>query len=84
MAAVEIKGRKCRKTATHYIYDTIWAGANHTDSMPKRGDVLSDPDFSHTNSAYCDQVQFDESSEPGRVMAFARFQAIITRAEAYV
>jgi len=82
---VELVGRTTLKSKTHYAYRTRGcAAAVNSTGVPKVEDTLADPDIPDTAEAKtkCVSVQFDEVSEPGRVMIFAEWRRPITRAEA--
>lgn len=83
--ANELKGRKITKTATHYVYDTVWCfAAVDSAGIPKRGDTLANASLGHTQSAICRQVRLDPNSEPGRVMVYAQYAAPILFTENYL
>ena len=84
MAYVEIKGRQIRRTPTHAVYDCVGVAATAVDTgVPVCGDVLADPDLTHTLSAVAEGGVCDEITEPGRVLVRTRYKAPWTRAEAY-
>ncbi len=82
----ELVGRKTIKTKTHYFFHTRGcASAINSTGVPKVTDALAvgspGPADTATVANACVSVQFDEVSEPGRVMVYAVYRRPIGRAE---